>query len=140
MKQQSLQHQKLELYEQYTAGDLPLLPYQQQKLALNMEIRELEGQAMKLMAQESTLRDGLLPAEWESISRAAVRFQNSDVLTREMVDAFIERVEVYPDYIHIQWKFHDVWDSMEASTKLLSDYKLADQSVQEEGGDADGQK
>ena len=88
--------------------------YEQRAESFRQRLEELSKRAA--LISEASASDN----RW---LRAARDFQNPAVLTREMVEAMIERIEVSgPDRIGVVWKFNDEFD-------LLKDCALQEREV-----------
>ena len=102
--------EKLEIYEAYTIGTLPIHDYKQKKNALTRQGKTLAEKLLQLREQEAALQNGILPKELAQLCDSAKEYHFATVLNREMVSAFVERINVFPDHYEIVWKFQDVWE------------------------------
>ncbi len=103
---------KLALYESYLAGTLALDSYRIQTDALSSLVRKLETDIDSLEAKELHLRAGLIPEDLSRLTEQAKLCRDASVLTAEMVNSFVDRIEIYDTHIKIQWKFQDIWDHL----------------------------
>lgn len=109
--------EKLEIYEAYTIGTLPLHDYKQKKNALTRQGKTLAEKLLQLRERESALQNGILPKELAQLCDSAKEYHFATALNREMVSAFVERINVFPDHYEIVWKFQDVWERITNASK-----------------------
>lgn len=102
--------EKLEIYEAYTIGTLPIHDYKQKKNTLTRQGKNLAEKLLQLREQEAALQNGILPKELAQLCDSAKEYHFATALNREMVSAFVERINVFPDHYEIVWKFQDVWE------------------------------
>lgn len=104
--------EKLEIYEAYIEGTLPIQGYRKQKAALTRQGKEIAQKLAALRDQEAALQSGILPKELTQLCDMAKEYQSSQILTKEMVAAFVERVYAFEDHYEIVWKFQDIWEQL----------------------------
>lgn len=104
--------EKLEIYEAYTIGNISIQTYKQKKNALSRDGKQLAEKLATLREQENALRNGILPANIAQLCDSAKEYRDATVLNKDMVNCFVERVNVYEDHYEIVWKFQDVWESI----------------------------
>ncbi|MDR0916422.1 MAG: recombinase family protein [Oscillospiraceae bacterium] len=94
-----LRDEKSNLYERYITGEIDAARYR-------TECAKLDAAASRLNREA----DSRVADDVRGIAETAV---NAGALTREVVDALIERVRVYPsDRVEIEWKFADFTKNM----------------------------
>lgn len=99
---------KTTLYERYKDGSLEKEEYIESRKEVEEKIREYE----EMIAQSSILDKKRKEEDdgYEKLLKLVDQYKNSDTLTKEIQEAFIDRVYVYPGFrIKIVWKFEDVF-------------------------------
>lgn len=112
MLEKKIRLEKLEIYEAYIEGTLPIQGYRKQKAALTRQGKEIAQKLAALRDQEAALQSGILPKELTQLCDMAKEYQCSQILTKEMVAAFVERVYAFEDHYEIVWKFQDIWEQI----------------------------
>lgn len=115
--------EKLEIYEAYTIGNISIQTYKQKKNALSRQGKQLAEKLSTLREQENALKNGILPANIAQLCDSAKEYRDATVLNRDMVNCFVERVNVYEDHYEIIWKFQDVWESIIKKHPEIKDMK-----------------
>lgn len=111
-QEKKIKLEKLEIYEAYTIGTLPIQSYKQKKNALSKQGKILAEKLSSLREQESALKKGLLPKNITQLCDSAKEYRFATVLNRDMVNAFVERIYTFPDHYEIVWKFQDIWENI----------------------------
>ncbi len=105
--QEQYRQEKLQIYEDYVAGRISKESYLEQKAKMDGKLSEVKekqkGQEKKLAELEAHIETSENPLQaLNSI------YSGADKLTREMVQAFVQDIYVYPDaQVEIVWKFKD---------------------------------
>ena len=111
-QEKKIKLEKLEIYEAYTIGTLPIQSYKQKKNALSKQGKILAEKLYSLREQETALKNGLLPKNITQLCDSAKEYRFATVLNRDMVNTFVERIYTFPDHYEIIWKFQDIWENI----------------------------
>lgn len=110
--QERHRQEKLRLYENYISGEYGRERYLKKKAEIDQAIQDLDAQAKE---NEQTLA-GLESAACTSenpLDKLSSQYMDAPALTKDMVQAFIQDVYVYPDaQIEIVWKFKDCFAAL----------------------------
>lgn len=110
--QERHRQEKLRLYENYISGEYGRERYLKKKAEIDQAIQDLDAQAKE---NEQTLA-GLESAACASenpLDKLSSQYMDAPALTKDMVQAFIQDVYVYPDaQIEIVWKFKDCFAAL----------------------------
>lgn len=110
--QERHRQEKLRLYENYISGEYGRERYLKKKAEIDQAIQDLDAQAKE---NEQTLA-GLESAACASENprdKLSSQYMDAPALTKDMVQAFIQDVYVYPDaQIEIVWKFKDCFAAL----------------------------
>lgn len=110
--QERHRQEKLRLYENYISGEYGRERYLKKKAEIDQALQDLEAQAKE---NEQTLA-GLESAACASenpLDKLNSQYVDAPALTKDMVQAFIQDVYVYPDaQIEIVWKFKDCFAAL----------------------------
>ena len=105
--QERHRQEKLRLYESYISDNLSRERYLKQKADLDTALQELDEQISEQKMALSVL-EGESNAPENPLRELSSQYLDMPSLTREMVQAFIQDIYVYPDaQIEIVWKFQD---------------------------------
>jgi hypothetical protein len=98
--------EKRRLYEQFVLGEIDDKTYREQKTVCDSKLNEIKGLHSGLVVQTAKMQaDKEKTADLKSVAKSVIGAKS---LTREIVDALIERVEVFPrNRVEIAWKFTD---------------------------------
>ncbi|MBE5956504.1 MAG: recombinase family protein [Lachnospiraceae bacterium] len=111
-QERKIKLEKLEIYEAYTVGNISIQTYKQKKNALSRQGKQLAEKLSALREQENALKNGILPANIAQLCDSAKEYRDATILNKDMVNCFVERVNVYEDHYEIVWKFQDIWESI----------------------------
>lgn len=111
-QEKKIKLEKLEIYEAYTIGNLPIQSYKQKKNALSRQGKQLAEKLSSLREQENALTNGILPKNISQLCDSAKEYKTATVLNKEMVTSFVERIYVFDNHYEIIWKFQDVWENI----------------------------
>ena len=110
--QESHRQEKLRLYESYISGGYSKERYLKKKTEIDQMIQALNAQAK---AQENALTtlESEAHAPEDALNRLSNQYMDAPALTKEMVQAFIQEIFVYPNsQIEIVWKFKDCFAAL----------------------------
>ena len=110
---EDLPEDKLDAYEEYTAGTLSLEEYHKRKAQLNRQGNACHEKIENLKTQEAALNSGIIPHEMQMITESAKEFQYANALSREMVTTFVDAIFLYDTHYEIRWKYQDVWEQLQ---------------------------
>ena len=98
--------EKRRLYEQHILGEINDAMYREQKAVFDAKLTEIKGQHSVLIVKTEKLQsDSLEATKLKSVAEKIVAEKS---LTRELVEALIDKVEVFPgEQIEVVWKFSD---------------------------------
>ena len=120
--QERYRQEKLILYESYIAGDCSKERYLKQKAEIDKTVQELDEDVKKQESALSTLEEEVHAPE-NPLRELSNQYLDTPSLTKEMVQAFIQDIYIYPDsQIEIAWKFRDCFaDLMNNQTEETED-------------------
>ncbi len=112
-EREKISERLVRLYEDYADELLTEQEYARNKARYEIQAESLRRSMDELSKQAAVLAD--LPASDNRWLKAARSFQNPAELTREMLEAIVERVVVSgPDKINVVWNFRDELALLEA--------------------------
>ncbi len=116
-KREALAQQKYQIYEEYCAGHFPKLEdYIAQKNTLSNQCHELEEQIDSLRSKRTELSNSIIPDDLRQAAASANHYKNVKALERGLVEAFIEFIDVYDDYLEVRWRHHDLFSRIAPET------------------------
>lgn len=119
-KKKLLQQQKTQCYEDYISGKLTLEEYLSLKSSHNAMGQELDSQLASLEKQEVALSYALMPSDLQQAAEHAKQHADTERLTYEMVQSFIDKVYIFDTYIEIHWKFKDLFEQLTQENNLTN--------------------
>lgn len=119
-KKKLLQQQKTQCYEDYISGKLTLEEYLSLKSNHNVMGQELDTQLSSLEKQEVALSYALMPSDLQQAAEHAKQHADTERLTYEMVQSFIDKVYIFDTHIEIQWKFKDLFEQFIQENNLTN--------------------
>lgn len=119
-KKKRLQIQKTQSYEEYISGNMTLEKYLSLKSTYSANGQELDMQLANLEKQEISLSYASMPSDTQQAIEYAKQYTNSEILTREMVQSFIDKILIFDTHIEIQWKFKDLFEQLVQENNLTS--------------------
>jgi len=115
-----LQSNKRKLYERYTNKEISKILYLQERDTLEKELKNKTAEREALVSQQNN-HENVLDST-QKISQTFLKYQSETELTKEMVDEFIEAVNIYDsERIEIKFKFKD---ELETIMKIIHSNKL----------------
>ena len=119
--QERYRQEKLTLYESYIAGDCSKERYLKKKAEIDKTVQELDEDVKKQESALAALEEAHVPEN--PLRELSSQYLDTPSLTKEMVQAFIQDIYIYPDsQIEIVWKFRDCFaDLMDNQTKETED-------------------
>lgn len=130
-KKKRLQIQKTQSYEEYISGNMTLEKYLSLKSTYSANGQELDMQLANLEKQEISLSYASMPSDTQQAIEYAKQYTNSETLTREMVQSFIDKVLIFDTHIEIQWKFKDLFEQLVQENNLTSIVSIEKKSEEE---------
>ena len=110
--QERYRQEKLNLYESYIAGDCIKERYLKKKAEIDKTVQDLEEDAKKQEMALATLEKEAYAPE-NPLRELSSQYQDAPSLTKEMVQAFVQDVYIYPDsQVEIVWKFKDCFAAL----------------------------
>ena len=110
--QERYRQEKLNLYESYIAGDCIKERYLKKKAEIDKTVQDLEEDAKKQEMALATLEKEAHAPE-NPLRELSSQYQDAPSLTKEMVQAFVQDVYIYPDsQVEIVWKFKDCFAAL----------------------------
>ena len=105
--QERYRQEKLTLYESYIAGDCSKEHYLKKKAEIDKTVQELDENVKKQDSALAALEEEAHAPE-NPLRELSNQYMDTPSLTKEMVQAFIQDIYIYPDsQIEIVWKFRD---------------------------------
>ena len=99
-------NEKKLLYERYILNEIDVNEYRELKTACDVELYDLERVHSNISSHISQLQN--IKSERMNMGEALKIVLNETVLNKEIVSAFINKVNIYPDkHIEIEWVYPD---------------------------------
>lgn len=110
--QKRYRQEKLRLYENYISGEYSKDRYLKKKAEIDQATRDLDVQTKEHEHELAGLESATCASE-NSLDKLSSRYVDAPALTKDMVQAFIQDVYIYPDaQIEIVWKFKDCFAAL----------------------------
>ena len=123
-----LTESKAGLLEEYHAGTYTKEQYMEYRRQLDQQISEKQMWKKKLEKQSDTCND-LLYADTRDYG-SLLQYAGFGALTKEMADAFIEKIEISNEKaINIYWKFNKSDGSISNSVTTILQHPSADEAI-----------